>query len=386
MAAHAKLGASNAARWFACPGSVKACADIPNVDSVYAAEGTAAHELAAKALYDYEADQHPPLGHTYLGATMNGFEVTEEMADAVQVYLDAIEKDRQDGDELMVEQRFDLSHVYPGCFGTNDALLYRESEGLLIVYDYKHGRGVPVEVEGNKQLLYYALGASTGKHNRRLERVELVIVQPRCPHPNGPVRRWSVDAVDLLEFEAELRAAAGRTENSDERHAGSHCKFCPAAPTCPALRDHALNAAKAEFAESGEVILSQPNTFSPDALAKLIPTVDIIEDWCRRVREHAHHEAEAGRVPPGYKLVASRPSRKWKDEEAAKEWLVKYGLDDADIYVEPKMKTVPQMEKVLGKAKADLAPLWESVSSGTVLAPVADKRPAVKPEAAEEFA
>ena len=50
------------------------------------------------------------------------------------------------------------------------------------------------------------------------------------------------------------------------------------------------------------------------------------------------------------------------------------------------MKTVPQMEKVLGKSKADIAHLWESVSSGTVLAPLADKRPAVKPEAAEEFA
>lgn len=381
MAAHAKLGASNAERWWKCPGSVKACADIPNVDSVYAAEGTAAHELAAACLEGLKD------ASDCVGMTFNGFEVTDEMASAVQVYLDTVRGDHN-GEEtdMGIEQRFDLSHVYPGCFGTNDALLYRESEGLLIVYDYKHGRGVPVEVEGNKQLLYYALGASTGKHNRRLDTIELVIVQPRCPHPNGSVRRWRFDAVDLLDFEAELRAAAGRTEGSDERHAGTWCKFCPAAPTCPALRDHALEAAKAEFAESGEVIVSPPASFSAEGLAKLLPTVDIIEDWCRRVREHAHHEAEAGRVPPGYKLVASRPSRKWKDEEAAREWLVKYGLDDADIYVEPKMKTVPQMEKVMGKSKSDLAPLWESVSSGTVLAPAADKRPAVKPEASEEFA
>lgn len=385
MAAHAKLGASNAARWFACPGSVKACADIPNVDSVYAAEGTAAHELASNCLI-VEDLWEPIRAENCIGQTYNGFEVTEEMAEAVQVYLDAIAKDRQDGDELMVEQRFDLSHVYPGCFGTNDALLYRESEGLLIVYDYKHGRGVPVEVEGNKQLLYYALGACTGKHNRRVEQVELVIVQPRCPHPNGPVRRWRFDAVDLLDFEAELRAAARRTEDSDERHAGSHCKFCPAAPTCEALRNHALEAAKAEFTDAGDVVLSQPQSFSGEGLAKLLPQVDLIEDWCRRVREFAHHEAEAGRVPPGFKLVASRPSRKFKDDSAALAWLREYGLDDSDIYAEPKMKTVPQMEKVLGKSKGDIAHLWESVSSGTVLAPVADKRPAVKPEAAEEFA
>ena len=251
MAAHSKLGASSAYRWFACPGSVKACADAPDNESVYAAEGTAAHELAAACLEKtpFKAPED------FLGKAFNGFEVTEEMAEAVEVYRTAILDEYEMGDELMVEQRFDLSHVYPGCFGTNDALLYRESEGLLIVYDYKHGRGVPVEVEGNKQLLYYALGACTGKHNRRVEQVELVIVQPRCPHPNGPVRRWRFDAVDLLDFEAELRAAARRTEDSDERHAGSHCKFCPAAPTCEALRNHALEAAKAEFTDAGDVVL-----------------------------------------------------------------------------------------------------------------------------------
>ena len=377
MASHSKLGASNAERWFHCPGSVKANAEAPDQESVYAAEGTAAHELAAEVL---SKDVNEP--EDFIGQTYNGFEVTDEMAAAVKIYTDTVRNDLEGADEIGIEQRFDLSHVYPGCFGTNDALIYRESEGLLIVYDYKHGRGVPVEVEGNKQLLYYALGAATGKHNRRIDRVELVIVQPRCPHPHGAVRRWTVDAHDLLDFGEELYAAASRTEHSSERVAGTWCKFCRAAPTCSALETYALNAASEEF--GGEATIVDPKNYDSRALARKLALVDQVEDWCRRVREHAHHEAEAGRCPPGWKLVASRPSRVFKDEEQAKESLTKYGLDVNDLY-ERKFKSVAKIEKILGKSKGDIADLWHSVSSGTVLAPMADKRPAVKPEAAEEF-
>lgn len=111
-----------------------------------------------------------------------------------------------------------------------------------------------------------------------------------------------------------------------------------------------------------------------------------MEDWIKALRDYAHHEAEAGRVPPGFKLVPTRPTRVWKDADAARAFLLDYGLDDEDVFGEPKIRTPAQIEKILGKkSKGDIADLWESVSKGTVLVSLDDKRSPVRPEAAEEF-
>ena len=53
MTAHAKLGASSAARWLACPPSVALSATMPDTASSYAAEGTLAHALGELALRKY---------------------------------------------------------------------------------------------------------------------------------------------------------------------------------------------------------------------------------------------------------------------------------------------------------------------------------------------
>ncbi len=48
--AHARLSPSAAERWMTCPGSVKLSEAIQDRESQYAAEGTAAHELAEHIL------------------------------------------------------------------------------------------------------------------------------------------------------------------------------------------------------------------------------------------------------------------------------------------------------------------------------------------------
>src|SRR5690606_26092408 len=63
--AHAELGASSAHRWMKCAGSIALSRGIPNVDSEYAREGTAAHELAEKCLRrDLDAE-------AFIGTTVN---------------------------------------------------------------------------------------------------------------------------------------------------------------------------------------------------------------------------------------------------------------------------------------------------------------------------
>lgn len=368
-AAHSKLGASGMYRWAKCPGSVREIANAPAaVESEYAREGTHAHALAARCL----------TGGTnsgmWIGKTFNydglKFKVDREMAEAVQVYIDAV--DAHPGD-MQVEQRFDLSSIHSGCFGTADCVIWQEDTATLVVIDYKHGAGIPVEVRNNPQLLYYGLGALISS-NRPVVKVKLVIVQPRCDHADGPVRSWEIDALELMDFAIDLKSYAVATEDPKAPLvSGDHCRFCPAAKDCPALERRSQELAKAEFS----AVLS----YDPKALSDALHAMDAIEAKIKAVREFAYAEAEAGRCAPGWKLVAKRARRKWRDEG---EVIATFQDTLGDDLFEPRaVKSPAQLEKAIGKETVAQYAIAES--SGHVLVPESDKRPAVKLLARDEF-
>ncbi|WP_164243209.1 DUF2800 domain-containing protein, partial [Stenotrophomonas maltophilia] len=71
-----------------------------------------------------------------------------------------------------------------------------------------------------------------------VEKITSVIIQPRAYHKDGAVREETIDLFDLYEFESELAVAAQATDDPNAPLvAGEHCKFCPAAHGCEALRD-----------------------------------------------------------------------------------------------------------------------------------------------------
>lgn len=394
MAAHSHLGASSSYRWIACPGSVRLAANMPNESSEYAREGTAAHALAEHCLREGK-DAGNFVG-TDIGTHDGYWPITEEMAEHVQTYLDwAREVINAEECEWEIEVRFDLSKLYDGMFGTADLVVYRPKSGKLIVADLKYGRGVPVEVEGNPQLRYYALGAATRHHNRVVDSVEIAVIQPRCPHPKGPIRSEIVDPMELLDWSADLIAAARRTESTDAPLVpGEHCKFCPASPVCPARERLVLESAQAAFSDTGTLEIAPVDSYDAERIAKLLGVVDQIEAWCKSLRDFAHHEAEAGRPPPNYKLVATRPTRKFKDWATVENLLVDiHNVEPAALLTEPKPKSPAQIEATLKEhgwkpkdAKKLIEPFVESVSGGTVLAPIDDPRPAVRAEAESVFA
>ena len=242
--------------------------------------------------------------------------------------MDVIREDleKYPGSKLDVEIQFTLPQIHADARGTCDATI-----GVfltkLIVYDFKYGKGTIVDVEGNKQAMYYALGALEGGD---YDTVEIVIVQPRALHRDGPVRRWQLSKASLLDFGRELKAKIGAT--ADERAplcCGDHCQkyFCPALAICPAVKGRVNEVAKGVF-EDPVRELPAPERLAPGDLKRLLDTMPIIDAYCKAVESFALATLNNGGSVPGYKLVAKKSNRQWKDEEVIKKKWPKIAVEN----------------------------------------------------------
>lgn len=247
--AHAVLSPSSSERWLACPGSISASAIVPQrPSSKFAAEGTAAHSLLEICLI---LDQDPT---RFLGLEIEpGFIVTEEMAAAVGVATDWVRETMQAMPSLRLHTE---RRVRPGpliglnngeCEGTADIIL--EDGRLCIVADFKYGAGVYVEVKDNTQLMLYAAGARE-YNGAAFFKYRTVVIQPRNYSNNGRLVRESnfteTDLVSWLMQSVKPAAHSALTPNAP-RHAGAHCRWCPASGQCRVFARHAASMAATEF-------------------------------------------------------------------------------------------------------------------------------------------
>jgi hypothetical protein len=402
MGEHARLSPSASKIWMACPGQPTLAAGIESTSSSYAERGTAAHELLENSVS--RGKWLEPGAATWPAS--NKVSLIGEDIDAVKIAYDFIQDEIANGDEWETEVKLRYSN---DLWGTADFVRYRPSTGELLVVDYKHGSGVAVDAEGNPQGLIYALMKVKALANRGYSTVRFVIVQPRCFHADGPIREYTVDGADMLEWEDDLVAAISAVDEAAREFgqarlrpdgwwranlkAGDHCRWCPAASTCPALKAMADDALTSDFAPVEEV------TADHSQLADALKKRPLLETWLKAVDEAAYRIAEKGGVIPGFKLVAKRPTARWRDPEEANQAIqLSYGLSADDIHEEPKLLSPAQMRALLepsmeGKtkkarteaAKKELDQFTENVSSGHALVPDGDPRPPIRPSAADDF-
>lgn len=372
MSTHAKLSPSAAERWMTCPGSVVLSEGMPQKSSAFAEEGTEAHELAERLLKSPDLRAGDDL----------------RMLEHVMVYVNHVLglADPPSGETtaLHIEKRVKVNDV---VYGTADAVVWQPEQKHLHVIDLKYGAGVPVEIHGNLQLKIYAL-ATLLTFGYPATQVTATIVQPRCPHSDGPIRSVTFDVVDLLDFHADLEDAVGRVRDAQGMDievwpaemltpSEKGCRWCLAAPKCPKLKTKAQELAKQVFAPG--------LPYDPKALAETLDFLPIIEGWIKNTREFAYEQAEKGNAIPNWKLVEKRATRKWRDEGAA-EARVAALLGEA-AYEPASIKTPAAIEKLLPKEQRGLLDeLTVKESSGHTLVHESDKRPAIKVDAASAFA
>lgn len=411
---HSIFAPSATKRIMACPGSVNLALSLGVQDKAgfFAAEGSVAHALAEGVLSNPNRVPHTPIDASGVEKEYEGhaIRIDEEQSDAIQTYVFFVDELRDataaEGGFVTLEETVDLTETWkrlvrrepPGpVYGHLDCGAYFPKQRKLVIADYKHGSGVAVEVRDNPQMFVYALGLLFGRlSNADVQTVEIVVIQPRCIHPDGPIRRDTISVVDLMmwahdEYIPAIEAAS-TSRPGENLAAGDWCKFCGARADCPELRTKALAVAKQQFSVvtdpdplTHKPLPPPPDTLTDDQLGMIMSRAEMVETWLDAVRAETAHRLEHGAAIPGWKLVPKRAQRKWTD--AAKvETLLTAKLGD-EAFKPRELLSPAQAEKALGKQsyKNLVADLVSQVSSGTTLAPETDKRAAVAKGAKAQF-
>lgn len=357
LPAHSPLGASGAYRWMVCPGSVGLSKGVDDPESEFAALGTAAHALFEYCLsggsdaWEHIGTEIDPGDGMFYPDPWGGerpprllIEVDKDMADAVQVALNAIRSqhpDRNQGNSF-IEKPFHCPDLHPLFFGRSDFTFWDQKNRTLHVWDYKHGAGIVVEVKDNPQLMYYGVGMLEQLQLwTEVDQVVLHIAQPRGFHFDGPLRHWAISTLDLEEWLDEtLIPAMKHAEVSRDTKSGDHCRFCPARTmACPQLEGdmNELEELMKTATEKGSVA-KLTNT----QIGRYLELFDTAKIVAKAANTTAFNRLQAGAKVPGRKLAKSRTNRDWKDgaEKAIKK---KFGKDAYTLPVLKSPATVDAM-------------------------------------------
>lgn len=382
---HAMLGASNSQRWLYMPPIARLEAAIPEKgSSVFALEGTKAHELAELKLQRETGKisekeyfkQHRRFRENsdFYNAEMEE-ETDKYVAQVMQAY------NAHENAEIFLEQKVDFSGWVPGGFGTADVAIV--SDDTLEVIDLKYGKGIPVSAYQNTQAMLYALGTYAELDMvYDFEWVKMTIIQPRLNNNTT----FEVHVDELLYWADNY--VAPRAQQAD-LGIGQY-EFKPGilrfSPVKAQLKERARQ--NIEFVEryenrGGELL-------TKEELEYVLGYIDEVEAWVKDVKDFALKEVrDKGEKLEGFKLVEGRSRRVISDPGKVEELLLDSGYDDEVIFKPREMNPLTKLEKALGKSRFNelVGPLVTKEPGKLTLVPEDDRRPEATPYTAarDEF-
>lgn len=375
-AKHYPIGGSTFERSMNCPGWIGQSKNIPpSPPSTYAARGTVLHDRMEDALNDpAKADFDRLLGSMW---QQDGFDITLG-PDDIEKLNSAYEAWQELGERYQItlydtEQTFEFNE-YVG--GTADVVA--AGERCFIIADWKFGDGV--QVQPGWQNLFY-LYCAEEDHNKiddiydavdgGLDRFLSVIIQPN--DQGLPVLR--VKEYDFEDAHKTMTDAAGGMPyfksiaegKIKELKTGDWCKFCPASSICPERTGEARKA----------LML---NTNDIAQLKEVLDLIPRLNDLIKDANAKAHEQLDLGNPIEGYKLVDKRATRRWKDEDAAREKLKKMRKVTKDEFLKETLLSPTQIEKLFKSKGIDYGSIIdyvEKISTGTTVAKADDPRPEI---------
>lgn len=390
-----RLRPSDAHRWLVCrasPGYVVQNAHriVERVED-YTQEGVQAHELGAGHLlgkpfpYDVPTDMKTHL------------EAYKEFVNNSKLAVPGIVK-------MLVEVAVNVFY-YPGKKGYVDcALIFlkkdRKTVHRIHIIDLKYGRGVSVEALRNPQLSSYAFGLikdleGTYSFHDDTE-VVITIWQPRVQGEETE-RTWATTMFDLAVFCTEIATVASQIRANPFKQpfapSDDGCTFCPAYEFCDARTRWLLgDVIEAEVIDLTPAVLEsplaaplpelpEPASLSPKQLSRILKVAPLLSKWLEKTEKYvAASMLQHGVKYDDFKVVATRPHRKWREPAEAQEFLA--ALLGQDV-VAPRSLITPaqalELLKTLDKTQRDdilemLYPMIYQPEGQPTIAPASDKR------------
>lgn len=376
---HSILSASSAARWLECTPSARAALEETEECSVYAKEGTAAHELAEIKL----SGRFGKIGVSETAERYEAFKVDPEYApyynkefeEYVDEFVEYVVQQTEglQNYHIFFEFQVDFSHIVPQGFGTADVILV--TNDWIQVIDLKFGQGVPVSAQNNPQLRLYGVGAAN--LFPLATTVKLTIHQPRLLSCDTEIisKENLIDwAMNYVKPRAELAIKGeGRYSASEEA-----CRWCKLRGKCKVRADNQLAIARQEFMapESG---IPTPQSLTAEQISNILEVGPLFNEWLKDVTSYAMGQLSQGVKIPGFKLVEGRSNRIMTDESKIAEILKSIGLTDKEIYKPQQMNGISALEKIVGpKLFGQLCKEYLIKPQGKItLASETDRRPEV---------
>lgn len=405
MSNHAILGPSGAYRWLVCTPSARFEEQLPNEDTVFAREGTLAHEVAALVL--------SARAGTYGGTNKQWWADMDALEEMVNQFYEDQDKPTEWADmvdhaedyaqfvighaphdgkihiggesfdmdfegiakHILIENRYDVFDYVPLGFGTSDSTI--RTKHVIYVDDLKYGAGVRVSAINNAQMKLYGLGALLKARAEGWDEIHTVVMSIYQPRAGGS-SSWQISVDKLLEWaETVVKPQAVKAiAGIGDFVAGKHCQFCRARNNCKAFYN--------EFAEIRS--LTDYREMSDNDLANVINFGPAVASWVKKVTEDAIARMEKGQTVKGFKLVKGRGHRSFTNEDMVVDELLGADFDSYQIF-EPKLRSLTNLEKTLGKNKFnELLGQWvKTVEGRPAIASEDDDRPAVGKLGADEY-
>ena len=390
---HSPLGPSSSKRWSNCPGSVEATRNAKDNESVFAAEGTAAHYLSELMRKESRA------AIEYMGCVIKtgeySFTVDEEMAASAQAFVDWC---LEEPGTPLTEQRINYSRFFPPeviakygeAFGTLDDA--RLNDDIVALTDFKHGKGVQEWAEENTQLMSQALGVLEDfGHLYDIKGFKLRICQPRLGHFD----EWEISTTDLLSWALTLTFHGDAILRGARFRAGDWCKFCRIRATC-AVRANSVTQLMLEPGEFEDLTQLETHALratnrlqhlTDEQVALILPALDQFKAWIKDLEKRVMTTLMGGGKIGDWKLVQGRAApRKFLDAAQA---ALKLKSLEIEPYKPQELITVADAEKQLGKKefarRFKEGEDFVKPPGKPKLAPGDDKRPAITLDSMVEF-
>ena len=389
--AHALLSASSAHRWLKCTAAPRYEENFPNGTSDYAEEGTVAHavcELYARKKFTVMSNRKFNSELKKLQARPHYNDEMIRTAEAYVEYLTEKAMGYTKMPHMVFEVRVDLTEYIPDGFGTCDEAMI--GDDTLHITDYKHGKGVKVDAKDNPQMRLYALGVLKMYlpiYGNTIKKVSMGIFQPRL---SETASEDLITVEELLAWGESIKPIAQEAYNGPGTFcAGDHCRFCRGKAQCRARAEQysafadfkdcvpagKLPPEQASLPAEARAILGLPPILTDAEIGELLIKAESLVQWYKDLQAYATEAILAGKDVSGWKVVAGKSDRAFKNTDEAIKAVIDLGYDESLLY-ERKPLTLSKIEALLGKKKFAevMADHVIKPTGKPTLAPLSDKR------------